>query len=112
MKAALDELLKKAPVLSGMKFVHWYDKPVEAECDCIDSLISSAFNDEDDEDADLRQEPDVDPKLARDQANEHIASVKTGTPVHDLPNLYYILLLSGVAAVSWCVPMKWAIMGN
>ena len=96
VKAALDELLKKAPVLSGMKFVHWYDKPVEAECDCIDSIICSAFNDEDDEDADLRQEPDVDPKLARDQANEHIASVKAGTTVHDLPNLYYILLLSGV----------------
>ena len=31
VKAALDELLKDAPVVAGMKFVHWYDKPLSRD---------------------------------------------------------------------------------
>lgn len=36
IKAALDDLLQDAPVLAGMKFVHWYDKPIPQE----DELLS------------------------------------------------------------------------
>lgn len=28
MKAALDDLLKDAPILAGMKFVHWFDREI------------------------------------------------------------------------------------
>ena len=86
VKAALDELLKSAPVLSGMKFVHWYDKPVDAGRDCMDE----------DGDAEPERAPDVNVSQVRQQADAVVGAVKSGAPVHELPNLYYILLLSGV----------------
>ena len=33
MKAALDDLLKDAPILAGMKFVHWFDREIPQEED-------------------------------------------------------------------------------
>ena len=95
VKAALDELLKGAPVLAGMKFVHWYDKPIDAGCDCIDALFPVIFEDEDG-DAEPESEPVVNTAQARRQADAVVGAVKSGVPVHELPNLYYILLLSGV----------------
>lgn len=95
VKAALDELLKSAPVLSGMKFVHWYDKPVDAGRDCMDVLFPVVFEDEDG-DAEPERAPDVNVSQARQQADAVVGAVKSGAPVHELPNLYYILLLSGV----------------
>lgn len=95
VKAALDELLKGAPVLAGMKFVHWYDKPIDAGCDCIDALFPAIFEDEDG-DAGPEPEPVVNTAQARRQADAIVGAVKSGAPAHELPNLYYILLLSGV----------------
>lgn len=95
VKAALDELLKDAPVLAGMKFVHWYDKHIDAGCDCIDALFPVVFEDED-EYAGPEQEPVVNTAQARQQADDVVGAVKSGASVHELPNLYYILLLSGV----------------
>ena len=95
VKAALDELLKGAPVLAGMKFVHWYDKPIDAGCDCIDALFPVIFEDEDG-DAGPEPEPVVNTAQARRQADAIVGAVKSGAPAHELPNLYYILLLSGV----------------
>ena len=95
VKAALDELLKSAPVLSGMKFVHWYDKPDDAGRDCMDVLFPVVFEDEDG-DAEPERAPDVNVSQARQQADAVVGAVKSGAPVHELPNLYYILLLSGL----------------
>lgn len=95
VKAALDELLKGTPVLAGMKFVHWYDKPIDAGCDCIDALFPVIFEDEDG-DAGPEPEPVVNTAQARRQADAIVGAVKSGAPAHELPNLYYILLLSGV----------------
>lgn len=96
VNAALDELLKDAPVLAGMKFVHWYDKPVDTGCDCIGSLFPISFETENDEEEEPAPEPEVNRALARRQADAVVDAVQTGAPVHELPNLYYILLLSGV----------------
>lgn len=98
VKAALDDLLTGAPVLAGMKFVHWFDKPIEAEDDKLEQLFANMTLDEDAEDEDDRADepPDINSGQVRLQADALVNSVKTGAPVHDLPNLYYILLLSGV----------------
>lgn len=98
VKAALDDLLTNAPVLAGMKFVHWYDKPVAAKDDKCEALFGSTIPDEeeDDEDDEADTPPEDNPLQARRQADALIGSVNTGAPVHDLPNSYYILLLSGV----------------
>lgn len=98
VKAALDDLLTNAPVLAGMKFVHWYDKPVAAKEDKCEALFGSTIPDEeeDDEDDEADTPPEDNPLQARRQADDLVNSAKTGAPVHDLPNSYYILLLSGV----------------
>lgn len=98
VKAALDDLLTNAPVLAGMKFVHWYDKPVAAKDDKCEALFGSTIPDEeeDEEDDEADTPPEDNPLQARRQADALIGSVNTGAPVHDLPNSYYILLLSGV----------------
>lgn len=98
VKAALDDLLTDAPALAGMKFVHWYDKPVAAKDDKCEALFGSTIPDEeeDDEDDEADTPPEDNPLQARRQADALIGSAKTGAPVHDLPNSYYILLLSGV----------------
>lgn len=38
VKAALDDLLKDAPVLAGMKFVHWFDREIPIEDDPLYSI--------------------------------------------------------------------------
>ena len=38
VKAALDELLKDAPVLAGMKFVHWFDREIPKDKDLFNLL--------------------------------------------------------------------------
>ena len=93
VKAALDHLLETAPVLAGMKFVHWYDRSIDAADDVIEEAFTATVADEDDEE----EEPSApNPHQAREQADALVNSVITGEAPHDLPNLYYILLLSGV----------------
>ena len=98
VKAALDDLLADAPVLAGMKFVHWYDRPIETGDDELEQLFAGMIPDEDEASGNDEENtpPDENPGQARRQADALVNSVKTGAPVHGLPNLYYILLLSGV----------------
>lgn len=96
VKAALDELLTDAPVLAGMKFVHWYDRPVETPQDVIYQAFGAAIPDEEDAEGETAPPADSDRCQARREATALIDSVKTGHTVHTLPNMYYILLLSGV----------------
>ena len=37
VKMALDRLLIDAPILANMKFVHWYEKPLEKDKDPFES---------------------------------------------------------------------------
>lgn len=92
VKAALDDLLQGAPILAGMKFVHWYDRPMSSKEDELQKLISP-FGDEEDEDA---HEPEANrAAAARANADKIVQSIHDGTPAHELPDRYYILLLSG-----------------
>lgn len=94
VKAALDELLRGAPVLAGMKFVHWFDREVKDE---DDPFLTVDFGYEEDED-DKEDVPTVNEAEKRFEANELIKSVKSGeTPPELRHTSYYILLLTGVS---------------
>lgn len=96
VKAALDDLLKDAPILAGMKFVHWFDREIPQK---DDPLYSMDFGYKQPEDGEEETEPETTAnELAmRDQANRIPESVRSGQAVLDLNNVsYYILLLSGV----------------
>ena len=101
VRVALDTLLQDAPVLAGMKFVHWYDKPLRQEQDIIlpifGGLTPEEEDDEDEEGEGNRTEGDTAiMQQARRDADRMVRSVESGQAVTDLPNSYYILLLSGV----------------
>ena len=85
VKAALDDLLQDAPVLAGMKFVHWYDKPIPQEEDELFSFFGGGPMEED----------EADPNEARALADTLVSSLDSGSWAAALPNEYFILLLSG-----------------
>lgn len=99
VKAALDQLLSDAPILAGMKFVHWYDRPVPSEEDICTSLINGeddpfGFGENDDE-----PESPADDRNAlqeRQKATRLVRSVESGEEQPLPASEYYILLLSGV----------------
>ena len=98
VKVALDTLLKDAPSLAGMKFVHWYDKPLPKQLpDPLPPIFGSLLSDEEDEE-ESGPEEEYDRAVmvqARRDADSLVRSVESGQAVADLPNRYYILLLSG-----------------
>lgn len=97
VKAALDDLLKDAPILAGMKFVHWFDREIPQEDDPLYAMnLGSNLPDEEVED-EAEPETPVNELTKRDQADQVPASVFSGQAAPDLDNMsYYILLLSGV----------------
>ncbi len=101
VRVALDTLLQDAPVLAGMKFVHWYDKPLRQDQDIILPIFGSLTPEEEDEEDEEggNNRPEEDTAImqqARRDADRMVRSVESGQAVTDLPNSYYILLLSGV----------------
>ena len=101
VKVALDTLLKDAPSLAGMKFVHWYDKPLsKPSMDPLTPVFGDLLSEEDEaEDEETEVLTLNDDKFAviqaRRDADRLVESVKSGQAVTDLPNRYFILLLSG-----------------
>lgn len=96
VKAALDDLLKDAPILAGMKFVHWFDREIPQEDDPLYTVDFGYDLPEDETDEEAEPEAAVNELTARNQANQIPESVYSGQPVPDLDNVsYYILLLSG-----------------
>lgn len=100
VKAALDDLLKKAPPkLAGMKFVHWYDRDIPRSQDPIMEAGNFGFPLDDEEDEDVQ--PDAGDKDAASEAKLAadcmIKEAGSGAQVF-IPDStsYYILLLSGV----------------
>ena len=92
VKSALDDLLKDAPILAGMKFVHWFDREVAQEEDPFCTLDFGFDIPE--------QAPEtvpVNPATKRNMADQVPESVYSGQAAPDLDGTsYYILLLSGV----------------
>lgn len=101
VRAALDALLKDAPSLAGMKFVHWYDKPVtKPSLDPLTSVFGNLLAEDDEEGGEETDafSPAQDENAviqARREADRLVASVESGQAATDLPNRYFILLLSG-----------------
>ena len=106
VKAALDDLLKEAPILAGMKFVHWYDRDMPAGTDLIKEAVvgsdqsegNAPFDDDDYGDGEVQVTVvPVNEEAERRRADSVPASVRLGTEADDLDGTpYYILLLSGV----------------
>ena len=93
VKAALDDLLKDAPILAGVKFVHWFDREVPQQDDPL-YTVDFGYDLPEHETGD---EPAVNELTARNQANWIPESVYSGQAVPELDNVsYYILLLSAV----------------
>ena len=92
VKPALDDLLKDAPILAGMKFVHWFDREIAQEEDLFCTLDFGFDRPE--------QAPEtvpVNPATKRNMADQVPESVYSGQAAPDLDGTsYYILLLSGV----------------
>ena len=94
VKTALDHLLADAPILSGMKFVHWYDKDISsAEDPILSSDIFGFTVDEDESEQDFSAETET---TAKKSADRLINSVRSGEYSSALNTQYHILLLSGV----------------
>ena len=96
VKAALDELLKGAPILAGMKFVHWYDRALPTEEDALDELLRGFADDDGEGDESAAAPSPVSDEAARARADALPRSVYGGMEPSPLPDRYYILLLSGV----------------
>lgn len=100
VKAALDDLLKKAPSkLAGMKFVHWFDRYIPPDQDPIVEAMDLGFSldDEEDEDAQAETENREAASEAKSAADRMIKDAGSGAQAF-IPDSasYYILLLSGV----------------
>lgn len=105
VKAALDALLKRAPTLAGMKFVHWYDRDIPNWEDPLmqsgDFDFSDIISTDDVLDSTTAEAETIDARqkelAAVRQADAMIASVRRGTLAFLPENAsYYILLLTGV----------------
>ena len=100
VKAALDELLKDAPIFAGMKFVHWYDRDVKKDEDPIMDFggfgLSSDDEEEDEDPEETALEQAREETAARQRADTVVRSAESGELPPELNDSYYILLLSGV----------------
>lgn len=98
-KAALDHLLKRAPVLANMKFVHWYEQDVAAENDPVLNAnflgISTVKNDEEDGEVSAKEDKNK-ARSVENQASRLSKSVTTGEQIPHVSSQYTIVLLSGV----------------
>jgi CRISPR-associated protein Csd1 len=96
VKAALDDLLKDAPVLAGMKFVHWYDRDIPPEDDLFQQLGFGGEPEEDEPETEAEREQHE--RDARRKADALVQNIKDGAvQVYDLSHTsYYILMLTGV----------------
>lgn len=95
VKAALDELISDAPILCGMKFVHWYDRDIEKTDDPFfdDNLLGLGFGGDEEAEEENLEETEL---QARKKADRVIHAVQSGKTAPTLDAIYHILLLSGV----------------
>lgn len=96
VKAALDHLLDGAPILCGMKFVHWFDREVLPEEDPLFDDNFFGFGEEQEETTEQKPVTAAEEHLIRRKADRLIETVHTGESAVALDTVYHILLLSGV----------------
>ncbi len=90
VNAALTDLIGKAKILAGAKWVHWYKEPLlPEEVDPLSVLFGDPLTEE-------TEEGPEEVLLAEDRADRLIDSHRTGETVPGVSdNIYYILPLSG-----------------
>ena len=100
VKAAMDYLLKDAPVLANMKFAHWYEQAVEKENDPImsENFLGLDFGEVSEHEIEKPSEEEKirEARIAEVKAANLVKSIKTGEEATHLSNRYTILLLTGV----------------
>jgi len=102
INAALNDLIAKAPIHAGTKFVHWYKEPVDKQYDLCnllglgiessDEQSNEESSDEENEEESINEEDEIKALAA---ARRLIESVKRGENPQQLNNRYYIMSLSG-----------------
>lgn len=96
---ALTELLKNAPILTGMKVVHWYDCDVPTQEDLFPFLMDAAFDmDESEGEEDYEEETEAQQEKALNAEQKFralVEAVESGAAATPLDAQYHILMLSG-----------------
>lgn len=95
VKSALDHLLTDAPILCGMKIVHWFDRDVPPKDDPLFDDNFFGFETEENPESEVENigESELQARLAADRM---IGTVRTGETPLPLDAAYHILLLTGV----------------
>ena len=97
VKAALDSLLANAPILAGMKFIHWYDADIQPEDDPIRTAPDFGSLDLGDDEEETPAERQRKERAENEKATRLVNSVHSGERDVVLGKVrYHILLLSGV----------------
>ncbi len=86
VKAALDDLLKDAPILAGMKFVHWFDREIPPEDDPLHS-IDLGFDPLEAPETEEEAASPINEGTARNRADQVLNSIDLGQPVPDLDDV-------------------------
>lgn len=95
IKAALEDLLRDAPFIGKIKFVHWYDREIPEKYDSIKAVFEDIPEEKNDDPEE--EEIPVNEAAMRANADGVRESVFSGECPPDLDNVsYYILLLTGV----------------
>jgi len=97
VNSALNELIAKAPKLSGAKWIHWYQSPVRPEEDLLELIISRRGERETEEEEQTDDDLTVNVQLALNAADRLVESAKNGEYPERLTNRYYLLSLSGAS---------------
>ena len=100
---ALEYLLKDAPILSGMKFVHWFSEEIPPEVDPILQSVDFGWDEDTEEEQDSvpadeeeNSLSDAEERNIRKKADSVPKSVWSGESFSLDKKVYHILLLSGV----------------
>lgn len=82
-----------APIYAGMKFLHWYDFPIEPDDDLIYRNFQAGGTEDDGAEAEVAQRAEELQKRAK--ADAVISGVTSGEAPKKLRGQYYIMLISG-----------------
>lgn len=94
VKMALDHLLADAPILCGMKFVHWFDRDVApTEDPLFDDNLFGFLEEDDDSQSQVVADDEI---IENRKADRLIGTIRTGESAVPLDANYHILLLTGV----------------
>ena len=106
VKAALEDLLKDAPSIAGIRFVHWFDRDIESKDDPFADLKLGSIDleferdeentDEEDTAAPERDDSPERERIARQRADSVIHGITGAEPISNLDDVVYHILLFSI----------------